>query len=159
MNIQTNKIAALWLVKKSGRTDLDAFCSTIKYLKDKIFELGSGTNVYEVRFWQVTPTFKKLTKVQVKKLIEDHLNEKGWHKDHYNFNKAEKWEKTPPKRKIPARNVVKKTITKKISPKKKIVNYKNNPEYLKLINKALKLIPNSPAQKKVMLEIEKKFYK
>jgi phage FluMu gp28-like protein len=33
--------------------------------------------------------------------------QKGWHKDHNNFNKAEKWERTPAKRKTPARNVVK----------------------------------------------------
>jgi hypothetical protein len=31
--------------------------------------------------------------------------QKGWHKDHYNFNKAEKWEIPPKKRKVPARNV------------------------------------------------------
>ncbi len=33
--------------------------------------------------------------------------QKGWHKDHHNYNKAEKWERTPAKRKTPARNVVK----------------------------------------------------
>ena len=35
------------------------------------------------------------------------LSARGWTKDHYNYNKAEKWERKPAKRKIPARNVVK----------------------------------------------------
>jgi len=39
--------------------------------------------------------------------------QKGWHKDHHNFNKAEKWERTPAKRKTPARNVVKAKKTKR----------------------------------------------
>lgn len=41
--------------------------------------------------------------------VPHHLGEKqkGWHKDHNNYNKAEKWERTPTKRKTPARNVVK----------------------------------------------------
>jgi len=32
------------------------------------------------------------------------LSARGWHKDHNNYNKAEKWERTPAKRKTPARN-------------------------------------------------------
>jgi hypothetical protein len=53
--------------------------------------------------------------------IEKHLSEQlkikfnrskqPWHKDHNNYNKAEKWERTPAKRKTPARNVVKKAKT------------------------------------------------
>lgn len=41
--------------------------------------------------------------------VPHHLAEKqkGWHKDHNNYNKAEKWERTPAKRKTPARNVTK----------------------------------------------------
>jgi hypothetical protein len=32
------------------------------------------------------------------------LSARGWHKNHNNYNKAEKWERTPAKRKTPARN-------------------------------------------------------
>lgn len=41
--------------------------------------------------------------------LDKYLGEKqkGWHKDHYNYNKAEKWERKPAKRKTPARNVKK----------------------------------------------------
>jgi hypothetical protein len=35
------------------------------------------------------------------------LSAKGWHKEHNNFNKAEKWEKKPKDRKTSARNVEK----------------------------------------------------
>jgi hypothetical protein len=35
------------------------------------------------------------------------LAAKGWHKEHNNFNKSEKWEKKPKDRKTPARNVEK----------------------------------------------------
>ena len=35
------------------------------------------------------------------------LSARGWHKDHNNYNKAEKWERKPAKRKTPARNVMK----------------------------------------------------
>jgi len=61
--------------------------------------------------------------------VERHLSEqlkmkfttrqRGWHKDHYNYNKAEKWERTPAKRKTPARNVVKKTAAKRKTTVKK----------------------------------------
>ena len=39
--------------------------------------------------------------------LDKYLSEKqkGWHKDHYNYNKAEKWERPPAKRKTPARNI------------------------------------------------------
>ena len=33
------------------------------------------------------------------------LSARGWHKDHYNYNKAEKHERTPGQRRTPARNV------------------------------------------------------
>jgi len=35
------------------------------------------------------------------------LSGRGWHKDHYNYNKAEKWELPPSLRRTPARNVTK----------------------------------------------------
>jgi|688.fasta_scaffold579888_1 hypothetical protein len=45
------------------------------------------------------------------------LSARGWHKEHNNYNKAEKWERTPAKRKTPARNVVK--AKKAVKAKKK----------------------------------------
>lgn len=52
--------------------------------------------------------------------VPHHLSEKqkGWHKEHNNFNKAEKWERTPAKRKTPARNVVKAAAKKKTTKRK-----------------------------------------
>ena len=35
------------------------------------------------------------------------LSARGWHKDHYNYNKAEKYELPPSLRRTPARNVTK----------------------------------------------------
>jgi hypothetical protein len=35
------------------------------------------------------------------------LSARGWHKEHNNYNKTEKHERTPAKRKTPARNIVK----------------------------------------------------
>lgn len=37
----------------------------------------------------------------------DQLSARGWHKDHNNYNKAEKWELPPSLRRTPARNVTK----------------------------------------------------
>ena len=48
---------------------------------------------------------KPLEKNKPKKSVN--LSAKGWHKDHYNYNKREKHETTPAKRKTPARNVKK----------------------------------------------------
>jgi hypothetical protein len=47
----------------------------------------------------------KIVKIPVPHQLAE--KQKGWHKDHNNFNKAEKWERTPAKRKTPARNVIK----------------------------------------------------
>jgi hypothetical protein len=35
------------------------------------------------------------------------LSARGWHKDHYNYNKAESYERKPAARRTPARNVTK----------------------------------------------------
>lgn len=113
MNIQTYKLTSLWFVTKPYRSDLSAFCSDIKALKDKVFELSEGYQpvVYEVQFWLAKPKFKKLTKIQLKKLIADNLAEKtpGRAKDYNNYNRAEKWETPLKKRKVPARNARKTT--------------------------------------------------
>ena len=45
------------------------------------------------------------------------LSARGWHKEHNNYNAAEKWERVPAKRKTPARNVVK--AKKAVKAKKK----------------------------------------
>jgi len=42
---------------------------------------------------------------------------KGWQKEHNNYNKSEKWERSPAKRKTPARNIVK--AKKAVKAKKK----------------------------------------
>jgi len=42
---------------------------------------------------------------ELKSAIKLSEKQRGWSKDHYNYNKAQKWEVTPKKRKIPARNV------------------------------------------------------
>lgn len=45
--------------------------------------------------------------------------QKGWHKDHYNYNKAEKWEIEPKNRKVPARNVkTASVLSQKSTPKR-----------------------------------------
>ena len=49
------------------------------------------------------------------------LGARGWHKEHNNYNKAEKWERTPAKRKTPARNIVK---AKKAVSAKKVIKEK-----------------------------------
>lgn len=53
---------------------------------------------------QATRALNEVFKIKVTPKM---LSARGWTKDHYNFNKAEKWERKPAKRKIPARNVVK----------------------------------------------------
>lgn len=109
MIIESYKIGALYFIKNPYRRDLDSFATTPHELS-KILEKNT-TNynpiIYEVEFFKTIPKFKKLTKTQLKNLFGEQLSEKqkGWHKDHYNFNKAEKWETPPKKRKIPARNV------------------------------------------------------
>ena len=49
--------------------------------------------------WQLSPRRMYST------ISESNLSARGWHKDHYNYNKAEKHERTPGKRRTPARNV------------------------------------------------------
>jgi hypothetical protein len=65
-------------------------------------------------------------KIALPKMLSEQLTikfpgtkQKGWHKDHNNYNKREKWERTPAKRKTPARNVVKKATTKRVTAKRK----------------------------------------
>lgn len=104
MNIQTNKLNALWLVTSPYRSDLNAFVSDVKQLEKKLFELSTGyvPIVYEVQFWLKTPKFKKLTKIQLKKLLEFNLAEKipGRSKDIGYYNAAQKHERAYlPKRK------------------------------------------------------------
>ena len=104
MNIQTNKLNALWLVTSPYRSDLNAFVSDVKQLEKKLYELSTGyvPIVYEVQFWLKTPKFKKLTKLQLKKLLEFNLAEKipGRSKDMRFYNPAQKHERAYlPKRK------------------------------------------------------------
>jgi hypothetical protein len=108
MIIETYKIGALYYIKNPYRRDLDSFVTTPAELS-KIIEKNTTSYlpiIYEVEFFKQIPKFKKLTKTELKKLFGEQLAEKqkGWHKDHYNYNKAESWEIKPAKRKIPARN-------------------------------------------------------
>ena len=50
------------------------------------------------------------------------LSARGWHKDHNNYNKAEKWELPPSLRRTPARNVTKTGAKRKRATK--ITKYK-----------------------------------
>jgi len=45
--------------------------------------------------------------MQYRKASRSTLSARGWHKDHYNYNKAEKHELPPSLRRTPARNVTK----------------------------------------------------
>lgn len=64
-----------------------------------------------------TTEIKRLSEIFKIKDSEKLLSARGWHKEHNNYNKAEKWERTPAKRKTPARNVVK--AKKAVKAKKK----------------------------------------
>jgi hypothetical protein len=102
MNIQTSKLNVLWLVTSPFRSDLNAFVSDRKQLENKLFELSNGYTpiVYEVQFWLKVPKFKKLTKIQLKKILEFDLGESGRAKDMRYYNAAQKHERAYlPKRK------------------------------------------------------------
>ena len=104
MLIETHKISALYFVKNPYRRDLDKFCTEPKELI-KIMESNVTSYnpiIYEVEFWKAIPKFKKLSKVQLKKLFEFNLAEKisGRSKDVRYYNAAEKHERAYlPKRK------------------------------------------------------------
>ena len=49
----------------------------------------------------ISPSYEAREKAKSKTT----LSARGWHKDHNNYNKAEKHERTPAKRRTPARNV------------------------------------------------------
>lgn len=110
MIIQTHKIGALYFIKNPYRRDLDCFATTPHELSKVLEDNLTSYNpiIYEVEFWKALPKFKKLTKIQLKKLFGQELAErktgKAWQKDHYNYNPAEKWEVKPKKRKVKARN-------------------------------------------------------
>lgn len=107
-DIETRDLSSLYFVKHQFRSDLNFFTDDLNILFEKL-STQYNEKVYEVQFWLAIPKFKKLTKAQLRKLMigSATLNEKGWHKDHYNYNKAERWEVKPAKRKTPARNTKK----------------------------------------------------
>jgi hypothetical protein len=81
---------------------------SIEFLKDQGFKLkGFGYDEKKGTYILMSETFEpiKELKASAKQLSE---RQKGWNKDHYNYNKAEVWEKLPTKRKIPARNIKRK---------------------------------------------------
>ena len=64
---------------------------------------GKGYDEKKGIYIVMSETFEpiKELKQSAKQLSE---RQKGWHKDHYNYNKAESWEIKPAKRKLPATN-------------------------------------------------------
>ena len=84
----------------------------IEVLKKLGYKLtGYGYDEIKGVYIITSTTFEPLKeqKGRLKMLAE---KDKGWHKDYFNYNKAEKWERKPAQRKKPARNV-KKTTTKR----------------------------------------------
>jgi len=113
MNIQTSKLNVLWLVTSPYRSDLNAFVSDPQQLANKLFELSTGyvPIVYEVQFWLKTPKFKKLTKMQLKKILDFNLAETPRGKDMRFYNAAQKHERAYlPKRKTVRTYTKKKTL-------------------------------------------------
>lgn len=104
MLINTHKITALYFIKNPYRRDLDAFCTEVKELIKALESNATSYTpiIYEVEFWRAIPKFKKLSKAQLKKLMEFNLAEKipGRSKDMRYYNAAQKHERAYlPKRK------------------------------------------------------------
>ena len=90
--------------------------NTIKDLAESVLKkigfkcVAYGYNEKNGTYVICSTTFESLKESAktVKNLLsQGNLHAKGWHKDHNNYNKAEKWERTPVKRKTPAKNIVK----------------------------------------------------
>lgn len=125
LHLPTRDVPVLYLVKHPMRADLDFFCNSTEILIDELFNTGffgksaKGYQpaIYETQFYLKKPTFKKLTQAQIKAIVKDNLQlqEKtpGRAKDYNNFNRFEKWEVPPSKRKVAARNIKKKTTKKR----------------------------------------------
>jgi hypothetical protein len=75
-------------------------------LKSLGFKLdGVGFDEKKGVYIFASTTFESLK--ESKKSAKFGLSAKGWHKDHYNYNKAESYERKPAARRTPARNVTK----------------------------------------------------
>lgn len=68
--IPTREISALYFVKHPFRNDMNFFSLDLEELRKELRNtaMSYAPEVYEVEFWLKKPTFKKLTKVQLKKL-------------------------------------------------------------------------------------------
>lgn len=66
--IGTREIPGLYFVRHITRTDLDYFALNLHDLTKEIQSTQNAQNfdIYEVKFWQKRPEFKKLTKAQRK---------------------------------------------------------------------------------------------
>ena len=66
--IGTREIPGLYFVRHITRTDLDYFAFNLYDLNKEIQSSSNPANfdIYEVKFWQKRPEFKKLTKAQRK---------------------------------------------------------------------------------------------
>ena len=102
------KLSQIWELYEAGVQLGDLFrdLSNIAYKDYNFAKDGTQTDKYGF-------------KISSKQLTE---RQPGWHKDHYNFNKAEKWELPPSLRRTPARNVTKTGAKRKRATK--ITKYK-----------------------------------
>lgn len=111
----TDHIAQYKAIKKRLESDL-------KVLKTfTLWKTQTATNFNKVnsgKFWelyeagvQIGDLMRELSYIaykDMKKVSEEEdltLSARGWHKDHYNYNKAERHERRPALRRTPARNV------------------------------------------------------
>jgi hypothetical protein len=75
------------------------FSGVLKANKDLSIILRGYLLDSNLSHWQAPPRRTSFT------IPADGLSARGWHKDHNNYNKAEKHERTPGQRRTPARNV------------------------------------------------------
>ena len=64
--------------------------------------LGFGYDEKKQAYLYVCENYEPLR--EIKKDLQLSEKQRGWHKEHYNYNKAEKWEIKPQNRKVKARN-------------------------------------------------------
>ena len=94
------------LFKKMPKVTSTSTKRTLENLKTYVEEYQSEITTTVLKIW--AQNNKALQIVNGETVKTKTLSARGWHKDHNNYNKAESWERTPAKRKTPARNVKKK---------------------------------------------------
>lgn len=102
------KITSLRFRNDSITASLDYSSNSIKdqaieLLNDFGFSIkGYGYDEKKGTYILCSEVFEPIKELKSTIVLKE--KQKGWHKDHYNYNKAEKWEVKPSKRKIKARN-------------------------------------------------------